>query len=85
MKTLSLMLMVGVLSSQGCIVAGIGAGMYGARSGAAKKTEAATDAKSKYAMYRVEMEKLNFEREKASLAQKDIMTFDQWNMKPEEK
>jgi hypothetical protein len=59
------------LSLQGCVVAAIGAG-YGAwYYGRGKQMEA-------YASYRNEAEKLNFEREKAKLPPRPIMSFQEW-------
>ena len=58
----------------GVLVAGVGA----AKAGGAKQREVAVLDKQAYSNYRIEMEKLNFEREKDGLQPKDIMNFDQW-------
>ena len=56
---------------QGCLVAAIGAGIGAAKYGSAKQKDA-------YAKYRTDMEKLNFEREKAGFQPTPIMTYDEW-------
>ncbi|MSU62637.1 MAG: hypothetical protein EXS31_09600 [Pedosphaera sp.] len=56
---------------QGCVVAAVGAGIGAAKYGSAKQKDA-------YAKYRTDMEKLNFEREKAGLQPTAIMTYEEW-------
>ena len=56
---------------QSCVVAAVGAGIGAAKYGGGKQKQA-------YASYRTEMERLNFEREKAGLKTAPIMTYDDW-------
>ena len=56
---------------QGCVVAAVGAGVGAVKYGSAKQKEA-------YGKYRTDMEKLNFEREKAGLEPRPIMTYKEW-------
>lgn len=69
---------------QGCAVALVGAGVGAVKSANAKKKNAQVLEQEKYGQYRIEMEKLNFEREKAGLQTKDILTFEQWAGKERE-
>ena len=74
-KLLAIILLIASLATasllQGCLVASIGAGIGAARYGGAKQRDA-------YANYRIEMEKLNLEREKSGLEIQPIMTYEEW-------
>jgi hypothetical protein len=71
----SLLVLVASLASasllQGCLVAAVGAGIGAAKYGSAKEKEA-------YSAYRIESDKLNFEREKAGFQPNSVMTYDEW-------
>ena len=67
---------------QGCAVgllaAGVGAGIGMGRSGTAKIMKAKGEYTEKYNNYRIELEKINLEREKAGLKPVNIPTFEEW-------
>jgi len=64
-------LITACLPLQGCVVAAVGAGIGAMAYGKAKQQEAYTE-------YRTQTEKLNFEREKAGLQPKPVLTFKEW-------
>ncbi len=59
------------LFTEGCLIAGIGAGVGAMSYGSSKK-------KKVYQEYVVEMEKINLEREKSELETRTIMTYKEW-------
>ena len=80
-KVWVVMLVLGLAVSQcGCLAAAVGYAAY--EMSDAKKETAKTEARAKdletYAKYRVDMEKINLEREKAGLKPNRIMTEDEW-------
>jgi hypothetical protein len=68
------------LAVQGCLAAAVGYGAYkmsGAKTESAEKAQRSADLKT-YATYRVDMEKVNLEREKFGLQPNPIMTQEEW-------
>ena len=76
------MISVSVMFMQGCAVgilaAGVGAGIGMGRSGKAKIMEAKTKYSEQYNNYKLGMENINLEREKAGLQPQPIKDFDEW-------
>lgn len=70
------------MSSSGCAVgilaAGVGYAVGQGRKGTAKVMEAKSQYVEKYQNYRVELEKINLDREKAGLKPINIPTFEEW-------
>jgi hypothetical protein len=74
------MLLAAFLSFQGCAAAALmymGHEMSQARTAAAEKAERSADLRT-YATYRVDMEKVNLDREKAGLKPSPIMSQEEW-------
>lgn len=67
-----------VLSLQGCIVAGVGAGIACVKYGNAKKNEAKTKEMHAYNEYVLGMQKVNIERQKSHLRPEPIMTYENY-------
>lgn len=67
---------------QGCAVgilaAGVGYAIGQGRKGTAEVMEAKSKYVEKYQNYRIELEKINLEREKSGLKPTNIPTFEQW-------
>ena len=76
-----LLLVTGFLL-QGCALGVIAAGVGASKAGTAKKIAAQTKEKESYGAYRIEMEKLNLEREKAGLEPRPMMSYEEWAGKP---
>lgn len=77
---LALLALAGLLASQGCLAAAVA---YGAHEISKSKTESAEKAErskdlASYARYRVDMEKINLEREKSGLKPRPLMTQEEW-------
>lgn len=81
-KFIMFILLLALPLMQGCAVgiaaAGIGAAIEMGRSGKAKVIKARGEYTEKYNNYRVELEKINLEREKSGLKPVNIPTFDEW-------
>lgn len=81
-KLMALLLLITMPFLQGCAIgilaAGVGAGIGMGRSGTAKMMKAKGEYTEKYNNYRVELEKINLEREKSGLKPINIPTFDEW-------
>lgn len=79
---LMFVILVPVILVQGCAVgilaAGVGAGIGMGRSGKAKIMEAKTKYSEQYNTYKLGMENINLEREKAGLQPQPIKDFDEW-------
>ena len=56
---------------QGCLIAGIGAGIGAAKYGSAKQRE-------QYTNYRTSAEEINLKREVAGLEPNSILSYDEW-------
>ncbi len=56
----------------GCVLAALGVGAGAVMYGSAVQRDA-------YGRYRAEMERLNFDRERAGLPPTSIMTYEQWD------
>jgi hypothetical protein len=72
--------LAGLALCQGCLPAAIGYAAYkmsDAKTDAAEKEQRSKDLAT-YANYRVEMEKVNLERQKAGLKPNPIMTQEEW-------
>ncbi len=81
-KFVSLILLGSFLATQGCLAAAVGYAGYAVSS---SKDEAANkDAQAKhiqtYNTYKMDMEKLNLDREKSGLKPNQIMTFEEWKL-----
>lgn len=81
-KLVSLILLGCFLATQGCLAAAVGYAGYAVSS---SKDEAADkDAQAKhiqtYNTYKMDMEKLNLDREKSGLKPNQIMTFEEWKL-----
>jgi hypothetical protein len=63
---------------QGCAIGMIAYGVGNAKKGNAQKIEARAKQQEAYGNYKIQMEKLNTEREQAKLAVRPIMSFDEW-------
>ncbi len=76
------MIFVSVMLTQGCTVgilaAGVGTGIGMGRFGKAKIMEAKTKYSEQYNNYKLGMENINLEREKAGLQPQPIKDFDEW-------
>lgn len=76
---LSLMLICGSFTTQGCLMA---AAIHAA--GSSKEEAATKDAEAKnmeaYNAYKTEMEKSNLDRQKAGLKPQPIQTFEEWKL-----
>ena len=81
-KIIVVLLLLTLPFIQGCgigiLAAGVGAGIGIGRSGKAKIIKTKGEYTEKYNNYRVELEKINLEREKAGLKPTYIPTFDEW-------
>ena len=79
---LALVLLVMVGLSQGCaaalLAAGIGYAVSAGRSSSAKLMEAKTKYLERYNTYKLGMEEINLEREKAGLKPTKVLTFEEW-------
>jgi len=88
MKSIGQRLLLGVLLAgllpwlSGCAIgllaAGVGYGVGQGRKGDAAKQEAKAKWVQQYTTYKVELEKVNLEREKAGLKPVAVMEFDEW-------
>lgn len=79
LRSLCLVLII-MVSCQGCLAAAVGYSAYkisGAKTESAEKAQRSADLKT-YAQYRVDMERVNLDREKAGLKPKAIMTQEEW-------
>lgn len=81
-KSIATLLLITIPLLQGCAIgilaAGVGAGIGMGRSGTAKIMEAKGEYIDKYNNYRVELEKINLDREKQGMEPIYIPTFDEW-------
>lgn len=72
--------LIPLLLAQGCLPAAIGYYAYKsseAKTESAEKAQRSADLKT-YAQYRIDMERLNLDREKAHLRPNPIMTQEEW-------
>ena len=68
-----LVLLASAVLLQGCVIAALGAGVGAAAMyGNAVQRDA-------YVRYRTDMERLNFDRERAGMLPTSIMTYEQWD------
>lgn len=81
-KIVAVLFLVASFVLQGCAIgvlaAGVGYGVGQGRKASAKMIEAKAQYVEKYQNYRVELEKVNLEREKAGLKPSNIPTFEEW-------
>jgi hypothetical protein len=81
-KLVAILLIVAIPLIQGCAVGILAAGVGYAVSSGRKGTAAQMEAKSKYLerynTYKLGMEQINLEREKAKLEPRPILEFDAW-------
>ena len=81
-KVVTILLLLTLPLLQGCaigwLVAGVGYGVGQGRKASAKMIEAKAKYTEQYTNYKVEMEKINLEREKAGFQPQPIMLFDEW-------
>lgn len=81
-RIIALLLILTMPLLQGCAIgllaAGVGAGIGMGRSGTAKIMKAKGEYTEKYNNYRIELEKINLEREKSGLKPVNIPTFEEW-------
>lgn len=74
------LILILAFASQGCLAAAVGYGAYkmsNAKTKSAEKAQRSADLKT-YAQYRVDMERVNLDREKAGLMPNPIMTQEEW-------
>ena len=81
-KLTAVLLLIVTPFVQGCAIgvlaAGVGYGVGQGRKASAQMLEAKAKYVEKYQNYRVELEKINLEREKAGLKPTGIPTFEEW-------
>lgn len=82
-KYIAVLLLLTIPFMQGCIALGLmalgtGAGVGMGRAGTAKIMKAKGEYTEKYNNYRIELEKINLEREKSGLKSVNIPTFEEW-------
>ena len=79
-KTACIISLLALLTTQGCIAAAVGYSAYKmseARTESAEKAQRSADLAT-FTNYRVQMERVNLEREKAGLKISPIMTQEEW-------
>lgn len=81
-RLIAILLLFSMPLLQGCAVgilaAGVGYGVGQGRKGTAKVMEAKAKYTEQYQNYRIELEKINLEREKSGLKPVVIPTFEEW-------
>lgn len=77
MKKIIILVVVVLCSSLGCVPLLVGGAIYGVQKGKQNKTERM----KAYDEYRIEMAKINTERELNHLEPLSIPTFEEWNEK----
>ncbi|MCX5888588.1 MAG: hypothetical protein NTY36_03955 [Deltaproteobacteria bacterium] len=81
-RVLSLLALVALLASQGCLAAAVGYGAYAVSSSKDEATQKEAEARhiQTYNTYKADAEKLNFDREKSGLKPQPVMTFPEWKL-----
>lgn len=81
-KLLTLVLLAGILATQGCLAAAVGYGAYAISSSHDQAAQKEADAKNlqTYSAYKMDMEKLNLDREKSGLKPQAIMSYGDWKL-----
>jgi hypothetical protein len=82
LATLSALLLMTVLATVGC---GYSKSEYRRADAEAKAAQATTAERDAYSRYRIDMEKINLEREKAGLPPRPIPTMNEWRKMEKEK
>lgn len=81
-KLIAISLLITMPFLQGCAIgilaAGVGYGVGQGRKASAKMLEAKAKYTEQYQNYRIELEKINLEREKSGLKPVNIPTFEEW-------
>ena len=79
---LAALLFVGFISIQGCLAAAVGYAGYAVSSSSDEAANKEANAKNiqTYNAYKMDMEKLNLDREKSGLKSQPIMTFEEWKL-----
>jgi hypothetical protein len=79
---LSLVLLAGVLPTQGCLPVAVGYVGYAVSSSKEEAAQKDADAKNiqTYNTYKMDMEKLNLDRQKSKLKPQPILTFGEWKL-----
>jgi hypothetical protein len=79
-KIFSFICLAALFPTQGCLAAAVAYGAYkisDAKTESAEKAQRSADLRT-YANYRTDMERINLDREKASLKPRPIMTQEEW-------
>lgn len=81
-KLVSLIPLLCFLATQGCLAAAVGYAGYAVSSSKDEAADKEAEAKhiQTYNAYKMEMEKLNLDREKSGLKPNKIMTFEEWKL-----
>jgi hypothetical protein len=79
---LAVLALLTLLTLQGCLAAAVGYGAYSYSSSKDEATRKEAEAKhiQTYNTYRADADKLNLDREKASLKPQPVMTFSEWKL-----
>lgn len=82
MRTVPIILLLLTLTCQGCgigiLAAGVGYAVSSNRDSTTKQKEAQAKVASAYSQYKVDMERVNLEREKAGLQPSPIQSYPEW-------
>lgn len=81
-KSIGLIILSGLLVTQGCLAAAVGYGAYTYGSSKDEATQKEAEAKhiQTYNTYKADADKLNLDREKAGLKPQTVMTFAEWKL-----
>jgi hypothetical protein len=81
-KLISLLTLVSLLATQGCLAAAVGYGAYTYGSSKDEATQKETEARhiQTYNTYKADADKLNLDREKSGLKPQPVMTFAEWKL-----
>ena len=79
---ISLMIICGLLTTQGCLAVAAGYAGYAISSSTSEAAEKEAYAKNiqTYNTYKMDKERLNLDRQKAGLKSQPIMTFEEWKL-----
>ena len=81
-RLFSLLSLLALLATQGCLAAAVGYGAYAISSSHDEAAQKEADAKNlqTYSTYKMDMERLNLDREKSHLKPQPVMTYAEWRL-----
>jgi hypothetical protein len=81
-KCIGLIILCGLFATQGCLAAAVGYAGYTMGSSKEEAAQKEADVKNlqTYNSYKTDLERLNFDRERAGMKPQPIMTFAEWKL-----